>query len=213
MDGGALALDIASLGIRTLARRVKERKLRLFADPSDWERLRAIETSDEHALYRRYVSDRRLLRLCKLGLRLREIQDDGEARNQLRQRVFRAEGRNGLWVMEAVQLGILSILIAEHDRLGGTSKERAEFVQDFLEHIHLNVTFIQGADSVEDRSREIWTRIVANAPVVHVVAGYGAAADKAQKIARVLDSSLHDYRMSEHSEERRAIMVLAFRAD
>jgi hypothetical protein len=199
------ALDWSADRIRSLVKKLRDRKLAFICDEETIAAVREEYNSGEAKFYETYIEDRQLLFQVRMGLALRRLEKDKKRLQNLRERIYQKYRIKGLHIAEFVQTGILHRYIG---LLIGGMRSLEEFKSDILElllNVDKHVLFVQDTAKAENIIRKAANTINANSPDIFVVSGMGEAAKIADESGKKLEMMLHDYKVERISGESEAI--------
>ncbi len=188
--------------VSSLVKKFKEKKLAFIKEPTTIEVVREQYRSGEGKFYQRYVKDKDLLFLIRMGLTMRKIEDDDERYTNLREKIHSKFKVEGLHIAEFVQNRLLNryvgILIDELESLGKLGKE----IEEVLKEIDKHVLFVKTFEKPSDVITKTLTIITSHSPRIFVVSGKGPATEIVNVCEKKLISALKNYEV-EFIKERK----------
>jgi len=170
--------------INSLIKKLKERKLAFIKDEETIKVVKEEFSSGEAKFYEKYIPDKNLLFLAKMGLVLRKIESNKEKLDNLRGKLFYKFKQEGLHTAEFVQNGMLSryigILI---DRVPSIEELTNEIVK-VLKNIENHTIFVQTQDTPQKIVDTILTKIRAHSPSIFIISGISPADEIIKKMFR-----------------------------
>jgi hypothetical protein len=159
--------------------RFRNREIIFIEDPGTIERVKRQRKGPEWKMLSEIIKDRKLRILAQMGLTLRELENDQDQTQALRDKIHHRYGREALHIAEAVQNDIISNFIGIESPHIGESADLTHRVEDLLNHIEKYVVFIGPDEKEELIVRRVRTRLDADVPDTLILFG----AYKAKKIA------------------------------
>jgi len=194
------ALEWSSDKISSWIKKLKERKLAFIKEQKTIDIVKEQYRSGEGSFYQKYVADKELLLLIRMGLTLRKLENDKDRLMNLRDKIYKKYKAKGLHIAEFVQNRLLNryvgILIDELDSLESLGRD----IEDVLKNIEKHVLFVQGFEKPHDIIIKSMTIINSHSPNIFVVSGAKSAAQIVGEIRGKLASSLKDYELETISE-------------
>ncbi len=198
-------LEWSAEKISLFVKKLHEKKLAFIQDRKTIELVKEHYNSGEVQFYNRYIKDKELLLLIKIGLTLRKLENDEERRQNLRDKIFRKYKTEGLHIAEFVENGALNkyigILLEELTSIGEFEKE----VGNVLKNIDKHAIFVKGDNRGENIIKRAMT-LSAHSPPVIIIAGVKSAAGVVKEIVDPLKNSLEDYHFERFSSGDKEIL-------
>lgn len=200
------ALEWTSEKVALLVKKLKERKLAFIEDRKTIDIVKELYNSGEIQFYQKYIQDKELLLIVRMGLALRKIEDYKERLQNLRDKIFRKYKVNGLHIAEFVQIGALNryvgILIDELSSLKDLGKE----IEEVLKNIEKHALFVKGTDE----NRNVITRSItitsSHSPSIFIIAGTKSASKVVENCVEKLKEVLTDYGIERISGSEKEIL-------
>lgn len=117
------------------------------------------------------IKDKKLRLLAQMGLALRELENDQEKTQSLRNKIHHKYGRDGLHIAEAVQNNIISNFIGLESPNVGEPIDLTKKVETLLNNIEKYIVFIGPDDKEEVLTRRVATRLDADVPDTLILFG------------------------------------------
>lgn len=156
-------------------------------------RYAAIARKENFRRYKRILSDKRLRALALQGLLLREVERDPASAMQRKKVILDGWHLQGLWIAEAVQMGVIDTMDTYLNGRGLPEAERARQVQEFFNHIEERSIFVASSDNIQALQPRVLHRLDVVKPIHLLIAGAGEAQRVTAKLleqARA-DASVH----------------------
>ena len=168
-------LDWSTEKIKQFVQKLKDKKLAFIEERKTIEVVKELYNSGEATFYSKYLKDKELLLLVRMGLTLRKLENDEEKLFNLRNKIHSKYGPKGLHIAQFVQNGIsnryfgllIEKMISEED------VEKRMF--NVLSNIEKHTLFVSSTTKVSDIIRKVTTIIDAHSPSMFVIAGLKSA--------------------------------------
>lgn len=187
------ALEWTSEKISSLVKGFKEKRLAFIKEKKTIEIAREQYNSGEAKFYERYVKDKELLFLLRMGLVLRKLEEDLERHENLRDKIFRKYTVQGLHIAEFVQNGMLNryigLLLENILSIDDIEKNIKEILWDIDKH----AIFVESGSSKQEILKKAAIMISSHSPSIFVIAGMKYAAKIVNECAEQLKIILKDY--------------------
>jgi len=152
----------------------------VFVEDSDTiDRVKKQRKSPEWKILSDVLKDKKLRLLAQMGLALRELENDQERTQSLRNKIHHRYGRDGLHIAEAVQNNIISNFIGLESPNIGEPVDLTIRVENLLNNIEKYIVFIGPEDKEEVLVRRVRIRLDADVPDTLILFG----AYKAKRVA------------------------------
>ncbi|HNX47935.1 MAG TPA: hypothetical protein PLC39_05085 [Methanomassiliicoccales archaeon] len=152
----------------------------VFVEDSDTiDRVKKQRKSPEWKILSDVLKDKKLRLLAQMGLALRELENDQERTQSLRNKIHHRYGRDGLHIAEAVQNNIISNFIGLESPNIGEPVDLTIRVENLLNNIEKYIVFIGPEDKEEVLVRRVCIRLDADVPDTLILFG----AYKAKRVA------------------------------
>lgn len=188
-------LEWTSEKILSFVKKFRERKLAFIKEPKTIEIVKEQFKSGESKFYQKYIKDKKLLFLIRIGLTLRKLENDKERKSNLREKVYYKFGSDGLHIAEFVQNRLLNryvgILIDELISLENLGNEIEKFLKDIDKHVF----FVQKDEKSSDVIRKTLIIIHSNSPKIFVLSGINPAVKIIKECEEKLVSALKNYKL------------------
>jgi hypothetical protein len=159
------------------------RDLAFIEDPETIDLVKSQRQSPEWEILSKYVIDKKLRIIVQMGLTLRKLEDDMERVTRVRNSILRVFATEGLHIAEAVQNGVLSAFIGIDSRLTETPADLTNRIEKMLGEVDKYIVFISMDDIVDQKVKEIGTRLDANVPDTLIL--YGCRAGAIRKVRSI----------------------------
>lgn len=172
---------IKALGpkVKDLASLLFNRKLAFIGRRDYVREVKEQSQSAEWQFFKDFITDERLSILALMGLTLRDWESDPGRRQDienLRNRIFRKFGQEGVHIAQVVQSRILSRIIAVAVDSSPTSKrDAARLIETFLNSAFLLCRFVQNDDSSDELATQIRNHLTLQKPPLFVLFARGKA--------------------------------------
>ncbi len=200
------ALEWTKDKIVSFIQKLKERKLAFIEERKTIEIAREQYHSDEAKFYGKYVNDKELLFIIRMGLTLRKLENDEERLHKLRGKILKKYDVKGLHVAEFVQNGILNryvgILIEKLDDIKSLEKG----IGIVLNNIEKHALFVKSGNKFRDVIKQAMTVVGAHSPSIFVVSGAKSAAVIVRDCIDKLKDALNDYEIERVSSGEKEIL-------
>ncbi|MEK6937990.1 MAG: hypothetical protein AABX04_03010 [Nanoarchaeota archaeon] len=201
------ALDWSAEKIASFVQKLKERKLAFIEDRKTIEVVKEQYDSGESKFYNKYIKDKELLFLVRIGLTLRKLEEDEDKLLNLRNKVHHKYGINGLHIAQFVQNGILNryfgLLI---EKL--TSEEDLEKkMYEVLKNIEKYALFVSGNSKVAEIVRKVTAIVDSHSPSIFVIAGLKSTAEIVSESVIPLGPIMEDYEQERFSSKGKEIVI------
>jgi len=196
--------------IKNLASKLRNKKLAFIQDEKTIERVKEQYRSGELSFYKEYIKDKELLFLLKMGLTLRNLEEDNEneRKQNLRTKIFNKYKVKGLHISQFVENGILNryigLLIDDLISLENFKKD----ILEILENIEKHVLFVKMEDQESSVLKQATTRISVNSPMIFIISGISSAAKIVMNCEEKLKDLLPDYSIKRISEREKETLFL-----
>lgn len=192
--------------IKELARKFRDRELAFIQEKSVIEIVREQFASGEAKFYSRYIKDKSLLLLVKLGLTLRRIEQDKARLSNLKQRILRKYEIRGLHVAYFVQNGILNRYIGLLIEGIASEQELESKIERILSNIEKHTLFVSWEDKIETVIQKSLIIISSHSPVIFIVSGIGSASKIVRECSEKLVSLMSLYDLEKVSGGKKEIL-------
>jgi hypothetical protein len=159
--------------------RYRNHEIVFIEDPGTIDRVKRQRKSPEWIMLSEVIKDRKLRLLAQMGLTLRELENDQEKTQSLRNKIHHKYGRDGLHIAEAVQNNIISNFIGLESPYIGEPVDLTNRVEKLLNDIEKYIVFIGPEDKEDVLVRRVTIRLDADVPDTLILFG----AYKAKRVA------------------------------
>lgn len=181
--------------VKKLASKFKDRKLAFIQDEKTIKLVKEQYNSGELSFYNKYVEDKEMLFLLKMGLTLRSLEKDKDEKRKmnLRDKIFNKYEVKGLHIAQFVENGILNRYIPILLELIESINDLENQIEEVLKNIESHSLFVRFEDRLGEIIRKSINITDSHKPRIFVISGEGICAtiirDNFEKIAE----SLKDY--------------------
>jgi|SRR3989338_1342353 len=204
-------LDWSTEKISGFVEKLKARKLAFIEESTTIAVVKELYNSGEAKFYAKYVKDKELLLLVRMGLTLRKLENDGERLMNLRNKIYNRYGPKGLHTAQFVQNGIsnryfgllIEKIISEED-LG-------KKMYDVLINIEKHALFVSSTNKISDVVRKVTTITDAHLPAMFFIAGLKSAAEIVQESIPSITPIMEDYEFEKFSSPGKEIIIFTRR--
>jgi len=187
--------------IKSFIDKLKNKNLAFIQDEKTIKIVKEQYRSGELSFYKKYIENKEMLFLLKMGLTLRKLEQEKEfeRRQELRTKIFKKYEVKGLHIAQFVENGILNryigILI---DNIVSLEKFKQD-IMDILENIEKHVFFVQTNDKEREVIQSVLSIILNNLPSIFIVSGISSAAETVRNCEQKLVEMLKDYELEKIS--------------
>lgn len=196
------AVGLGAAGIKAIADKIRNHKLKAFQNKGEYEEFQKIKSSEEFRAYKRVIPDRSMREACLFGLRLRALQGNDGAISALKAFLRKRRGPEKLWVAEAVQIGALRHLIGILQEQDYSREEQARQIALFLGQIQRHLLLV-----TTDSNHRVWAdravQLLRLNPILFCIAGSGHAEPLARRAVRDVFPSAFNHNMNVAEEPKR----------
>src|SRR5947208_211367 len=122
--------------------------------------------------------------ILQMGLALRQIENDPEKLEDLRQKIYGKFGTTELRIAELVKIGIVTQLLTYLVKIFRNPKDVESRLTSFLNQVDDLALFIKKDDLVEGKANLVMLRVDANPATMAIIFGTGNAKPVVLKILR-----------------------------
>ncbi|MBI4981112.1 hypothetical protein HZC30_06165 [Candidatus Woesearchaeota archaeon] len=201
------ALDWSAENIASFVQKLKERKLAFIENRKTIEVVKEQYNSGESKFYSKYIKDKELLFLVRVGLTLRKLEEDEDKLLNLRNKIHHKYGINGLHIAQFVQNGILNRYFGLLIEKLTSEEELEKKIHDVLKNIEKHALFVSGNSKVAEIVRKATNIIDSHSPSIFVIAGLKSAAKIVSDAIAPLSSIMEDYEQERFSSEEKEIVI------
>lgn len=180
--------------VKQLVRKFKDRKIAFVHNAETVEIAKEQRQTSEWELFRMYVNDQRLHILFLMGLTLRRLEKNKKQREDLRGRIVKKYGVEGLHIAQFIQNGFFPKYLGTILERATTPDELKLEIKDLFENIEITNSYIQNTDNVKKEADTIVTRIQSNSPRTYIISGSRLAMDKCKEVKNVVMGRISGYK-------------------
>ncbi|MBM3233893.1 hypothetical protein FJZ19_02240 [Candidatus Pacearchaeota archaeon] len=199
-------IELSSEKIKEWIRKFKDRKLAFIQDKSVIEVVKEQYASGESKFYSKYIKNKDILFLTRLGLTLRKIENDIERVTNLQQKILKKYEVRGLHISYFVQNGILNRYIGLLIEDISSEEELEEKILNILENIEKHTLFVTGQDKPERVIQSALTIVSSHNPTIFIVSGIGSASKIVKECSQKLESLMTNYELEKVSGGKKEIL-------
>lgn len=200
VEGG---LDWSAEKISELVKRFLNRELAFVEDKKNIETVKRQREAEEYKLLQQYVPKGYLRILCQMGLALREMENDQNRMQELKDNIHRKYRVTGLHIAELVQIRVVTQLLARLVTIYGNRADIEKTLTSFLMQIDDLTLFIKKGDEkrAERLSQLLMSRIDNNPTHMMIVFGRAFAKTAVLKILKKIKEDALGYVIEVQDEE------------
>jgi hypothetical protein len=174
------ALDWTKEEIIGIVKRIQNKDLAFIEDSETIEIVRSERSSQEWHILSTYVLDKDLRIIAQMGLTLRRMENDHNGVSNLRNKILKVYGVEGLHIAEAVQNGVLGTFINIGSSQSQSETDLIQRIEKVLREVDKYIVFVSADDSIDHRVKELETRLYADVPDTIIL--YGCKPDAIEKV-------------------------------
>jgi len=194
--------------IKKLASKFKDKELAFIQDEKTIKRVKEQYRSGELSFYKKYIADKEILFLLKMGLTLRSLEKEKEEerKSNLRTKIFDKYEVKGLHIAQFVENGILNryIGILIDDIISIEKFE--EDITDILQNIEKHVLFVKKQDNERDIIKQATMITSSHLSMIFIISGIFSAAQIVRRCEDRLKELLIDYALEKMSDGEKEIL-------
>lgn len=199
-------LEFSKGQISSFIKKFRERKLAFIEDQKTIDIVREQYNSGESKFYKIYIKDKSILFMTRLGLTLRRLEENKEKQQNLRSKILKRYGVEGLHLAEFVQNGILNrYIIILLEKFISTDKLEKD-IEEILKNIEKYTLFVQGTSKKAEIIKKAETIVNAHSPRIYIISGFKSAAKLVRDSLEQLTSILKNYNFERWSEGEKEIL-------
>lgn len=182
--------------ILALAKKFLNKELVFIEDQQTIEIVKEQLKTAEWLLFNRYVQDKDMQLLIKMGLTLRALEKQKrlQALQNLRDKISTSKyGKRGLHIAQFVQSKLLKEYVNGIIDKASSESELIQNINDMLSYLEVRSSFIKKEDSPDIKVAEILTRIQAHAPESYIVFAKDSALPICKLIIDLLKEKIKYY--------------------
>lgn len=187
-------IDWGEVKLKELIIKLKNRDLAFIEDYETIELVKEQRKTGEWDLFKEYVSDCDLRIQFQMGLTLRKLERGGDDFGPLLKKINKKYGTKGLHIAFFVQNGLFGKYVSTVLELGYSTERVIKELKALFEDIDKAVSFISQTDKVQQKSKEIITKIQANSPEIFIMSGcHTIAMEKCRQIKEIVMGEISGY--------------------
>jgi len=195
-------IEWSSQQIKELVRKFNDRELLFIEDKETIDIVKNQRKKPELNFYRKYIKDHDLRLQVEMGFSLRQLGNEPDKLGDLKEKIVRRYGREGVYVAEFVQLGVFtkyaSLLLGDTQN----EKELEDGLNEILKNIEKYVLFVKASDDEKRSSGVVVSRINSNIPRVFILFSKGSVANnKAKRILEFVKTQILGYGFQTYVED------------
>ena len=205
-------LEWSKENVSAFIQKLKNKKLAFIEESKTIEIVREQYNSGERKFYKEYIENKQFLFLIGLGLTLKKLESEKqkERLQNLREKILKKYGINGLHISEFVQNGILNryigILIDELSYAENPITQLKKDIEDTLQNIEKHIIFVQAYMKVSDIIKKSSIIVASNSPRIFIVSGVRPNAKLIQDSIEPLKNLLKEYSLERFSNGEKEIL-------
>lgn len=201
-------LEYGEEKLKALITKFRNRELVFVQDPDTIRLVKDQRKTPEWELFTRYVDHKGLRILFLMGLTLRYLEKEGKPIDTLIRRIKKRYGSEGLHFAFFAQNGFFGKLVANIIEREPTSEKLKTEIENLLSNIEKTVVFVDSQDNIARKTREIVTRIDANAPKIFILSSIRSAMGKCRIIKINVMKEISGYTVEQYKTENREVYFL-----
>lgn len=179
--------------VKEYAIKFKNRNVAFVQDLETIETALEQRKTSEWDLFQKYVKDERLHILFQMGLTLRRMENNKEKLENLRAKIVKKYGAEGLHIAQFIQNGFFGKYIGNILERARTPEELTKEVENLFNNIELTTSFIQSFDNVDKEVEKIVIRINSHMPKTYIISGSKSAKKKCRLIFEEVKKRISGY--------------------
>lgn len=195
--------------IKNLVERFRNKEIIFIQDRDTIETAKEQLKSEEFIFFKKYVKDSELRVLFHMGLTLRKLEKSRKDAQPLRDKIIEKFDVNGIHIAQTVQNGIFSKYMGNVLERVSSEKRISHEILDLFENIDKRVIFIKFEDNLDNKIREIVTKINSNSPKIFIISAFGSAIKKCEEIYESVMSQISGYSSEIYQTKIRKIFFLS----
>lgn len=200
------AIKHSSKAIKEFAKKLLNKELSFIEDDETIDIAKEQRKSGEAETFiKEYAESSRHKLLYQMGLTLRKLEKQNKNLNDLVQKILKKFDKEGLYFAMFVQNGLFVKYIDTLFERGYTLENVKRQVTNLIEDPSTVVSFINHEDKVENKSREIISKIDNNSPEIFIVSSAKSAMSTCEKIFDKIQNRIDNYSSSIHLSEFKRI--------
>lgn len=181
----------------------------VFIEDSDTiDRVKKQRKSPEWKILSEVIKDKKLRLLAQMGLTLRELENDQEKTQSLRNKIHHKYGRDGLHIAEAVQNNIISNFIGLESPNIGELVDLTNRLEKLLNNVEKYIVFIGPEDKEEVLVRRVSIRLDADVPDTLILFGAYKAKRTAISVRSKIEKAFPSYSTSSFETKIKIIIFI-----
>lgn len=205
-------LEWSSEKISAFVQKLKERQLAFIEERNTIEIVKEQLRSGETKFYAKYIDDKELLLLVRMGLTLRRLEENEDRLLNLRNRILQKFGISGLHVAQFVQNGILNRYFGLLLEKLTSEQDLKKQVDEVLRNIEKYALFVPSTSKVAEIVRKTTNILDAHSPSIFVIAGLKSASPIVAESIASLGPLMEDYELERFSSEGKEILIFKRKA-
>lgn len=199
-------IELSSEKIKEWIKKFKDKELAFIQDKSVIDIVKEQYASGESKFYSKYIKDKDILFLARLGLTLRRLEKDIERLMNLQQKILRRYEVKGLHISYFVQNDILNRYIGILIEDISSEQELEEKILNILKNIEKHTLFVAGQDKPERIIQNALTIVSSHIPTIFIVSGIGSASRIVKECSDKLESLMSNYELEKVSGGKKEIL-------
>ena len=189
------ALNWSLEKIKGFAQKFRDKQLLFIEDKETIDLVRDQLGGGEWSLVQHYLKDKDLKILVQMGLTLKKLDSikNQEGLHNLRNKIIKRYGTEGLHIAEFVQNGILNELIGSIADKANSPVDIVKTIVELLKNLEKYVVFVLFEDNIGRVIKKIETKLDANEPEFFIIFSSKSALKKGREILKELKKNLSGY--------------------
>lgn len=200
------ALDWSFEKLASFVKKLKERKLAFIVDKKTIDVVREQYHSGESKFYAKYISNKELLFLVRMGLTLRKLEREENRLLNLRDKIYHKYGLRGLHIAQFTQSGVLNRYLGMLIEMLISEEDLENTIANVLNNIEKHTLFVLATNNGADITRKSQTIIDAHSPSIFVITGFKSAAKIVETTRPLLQNIMQNYELERFSGNEKEIL-------
>jgi hypothetical protein len=179
--------------VKQFVHQFKNHEIAFIKNTETVETAKEQKATSEYKFFLNCIKDKKLCILFQMGLTLRRVEKNKRQWTELRDRIYKRYGIEGLHVAQFVQNGLFYKFFAILMEKDLTPEQCSNEIKNFFDNIETTNSYIQNTDNITKISKTIITRIQSNAPHTYIISGSKTAARKCRQIKNKVMKNITGY--------------------
>lgn len=194
--------------VKLLVQQFRHRDIAFVQDVETIEVALEQRKMSEWDLFQKNILDGRLRILFQMGLTLRRVEHNRKQCSNLRDRIVKKYGVEGLHIAQFVQNGLFSKFIGSILEKPITPEGLKSEIENLFENIERTNSFIQIEDNVEKEADKVVTRIQSFSPGTYIISGSKSAREKCEEVKDIVMRRISGYSLELYKTDIKEIYFL-----